>query len=351
MSSPDNGERLDELLREAERYTQEAIELVTAHSSEQAKEDSGSHDEDGQSVDDNIDFRSLFDDFAQFAERIAEQMSSGKIPPGELLKRYLWEISQLPRVTADEEKSLGRRIRAGDESARKELTEANLRFVVSFAKRYRGLGLSFLDLINEGNVGLLEAVKRYDPDKNVKFITYAVWWIRQSITHALSEQSGPFRLPQKEANRVYRIGKTQANLTAELERMPTMEEIAEAMGLDTQDVLIAHNGSQETISLSDVIDEEHEFHLSDKLPQDTAESADTLLIRQALRTDIRRSLNFIDERERRVIELRFGLTGKEPMTLKEIGDIMNLSRERIRQIETQALKKLNKIRGLRAYAS
>lgn len=270
----------------------------------------------------------------------------------ESLKKYLKEIAKLPRISVKEERELGQRIQDGDRAALQKLVEANLRFVVSFAKRYRGCGLSFLDLINEGNVGLIEAAKRYDPTKNVKFITYAVWWIRQSIIHALSDQSGPFRLPQKQANLLYRIGKTQSALMSELERRPSVEEIAEAMEVDPNDVSTLLQVSDENISLSAIIDEEHEFHLSDKLEQDTIPSADAVMVRGALRQQVRQALHELDEKERKVILLRFGLTGEEPRTLKEIGEMMNLSRERIRQIEAQALKKLNrssKCQQLRSY--
>lgn len=270
----------------------------------------------------------------------------------ESLKKYLKEIAKLPRISVKEERELGARIQQGDKAALKKLVEANLRFVVSFAKRYRGCGLSFLDLINEGNVGLIEAAKRYDPSKNVKFITYAVWWIRQSIIHALSDQSGPFRLPQKQANLLYRIGKTQAALMSELERRPSVEEIAEAMEVDPNDVSTLLQVSDDNISLSAIIDEEHEFHLSDKLEQDTIPSADSVMVRGALRTQVRQALHELDEKERKVILLRFGLTGEDPRTLKEIGEMMSLSRERIRQIEAQALKKLNrssKCQQLRSY--
>jgi len=270
----------------------------------------------------------------------------------ESLKKYLKEIAKLPRISVKEERELGARIQQGDKAALKKLVEANLRFVVSFAKRYRGCGLSFLDLINEGNVGLIEAAKRYDPGKNVKFITYAVWWIRQSIIHALSDQSGPFRLPQKQANLLYRIGKTQAALMSEFERRPTVEEIAEAMEVDPNDVSTLLQVSDDNISLSAIIDEEHEFHLSDKLEQDTIPSADSVMVRGALRKQVRQALHELDEKERKVILLRFGLTGEEPRTLKEIGEMMSLSRERIRQIEAQALKKLHrssKCQQLRSY--
>lgn len=270
----------------------------------------------------------------------------------ESLKKYLKEISRLPRVTPEEERELGRRIQKGDTAALKRLVEANLRFVVSYAKRYRGCGLSFLDLINEGNIGLIEAAKRFDPEKKVKFITYAVWWVRQSIIHALSDQSGAFRLPQKQANLLYRIGKAQSNLRAELKRAPTTREIAERMEVPEEDVSNLLQVADENISLSAVIDEEHDFHLSDKLEQKTIPSADFILLRTSLKRLLHDSLDELDAKEEQVIRLRFGLDGRDPKTLKEIGEMMNLSRERIRQIEAQALDKLNrssKCQRLRSY--
>ena len=260
----------------------------------------------------------------------------------ESLKKYLKEISRLPRITPQEERELGARIQKGDGKALRRLVEANLRFVVSYAKRYRGCGLSFLDLINEGNIGLIEAAKRFDPEKKVKFITYAVWWVRQAIIHALSDQSGAFRLPQKQANLLYRIGKAQANLRSELKRSPSVEEIAKRMEVPVEEVTNLMQVSEENISISALIDEEHDFHLSDKLEQETIPSADLVMLKNSLRGLLRNALTELDAKEERVIRLRFGLDGADPKTLKEIGEMMNLSRERIRQIEAQALDKLNR---------
>ncbi len=268
------------------------------------------------------------------------------------LKKYLQEISKLPRITADEEKRLGARIRKGDKESLKRLVEANLRFVVSFAKKYRGCGLSFLDLINEGNIGLIEAAKRFDPKKNVKFITYAVWWVRQSIIHALSDQSGAFRLPQKQANLLYRIGKTISTLTLEMERSPTTDEIAARLEIPVEEVLSLLRVADDNVSLSTVIDEEHDFHLADKLEQEMMPAADMLLLKSSLKALLHAALDELDPKEEKVVKLRFGLDGEEPKTLKEIGEMMNLSRERIRQIEAQALDKLNrsqKCQQLRGY--
>jgi RNA polymerase primary sigma factor len=262
----------------------------------------------------------------------------------ETLKKYLQEISRLPRITPEEEKVLGDRIQRNpnDKQALRKLVEANLRFVVSFAKRYRNCGLSFLDLINEGNIGLIEAAKRFNPNKNVKFITYAVWWVRQAIIHALSDQSGAFRLPQKQANLLYRIGKTAQQLELEFERKPTAEEIAKKLDVPTEEVINLLQVNDENVSLSTVIDEEHEFHLSDKLEQDLIPSADAELMKASLKDHLSACLGELETKEQKVLRLRFGLDEGDPKTLKEIGEMMGLSRERIRQIEAQALEKLHR---------
>jgi RNA polymerase primary sigma factor len=281
-----------------------------------------------------------------------EERAQSRGGGSESLKKYLKEISRLPRITAEEERVLGRKIQKGDQKALRRLVEANLRFVVSYAKRYRGCGMSFLDLINEGNIGLIEAAKRYDAAKNVKFITYAVWWVRQAIIHALSDQSGAFRLPQKQANLLYRIGKAQSVLRNELERAPTAQEVATRIEASLEEVTTLLQVSNDNVSLSAVIDEEHEFHLSDKLEQETIPAADFVFLRQSLRRHIQQALGELVDKEEMVLRLRFGLDGSDPKTLKEIGEMMNLSRERIRQIEAQALEKLNrsqKCQQLRGY--
>ena len=281
-----------------------------------------------------------------------ENRQEARVVSSESLKKYLREISRLGRITPLEERELGRKIQKGDMPALRRLVEANLRFVVSYAKRYRGCGLSFLDLINEGNIGLIEAAKRFDPSKNVKFITYAVWWVRQAIIHALSDQSGAFRLPQKQANLLYRIGKAQAMLRTKLKRSPSTEEVATKMGVTIEEVTNLLQVADDNVSLSAVIDEEHDFHLSDKLEQETIPSADLVLLKNSLKGLLRGALDELDGKEERVIRLRFGLDGTDPKTLKEIGEMMNLSRERIRQIEAQALEKLNrsqKCQRLRGY--
>jgi RNA polymerase primary sigma factor len=260
----------------------------------------------------------------------------------ENLNWYLQEISKIPPLTVEQEKELGARIREGDQEALSLLVESNLRFVVSICKKYRGLGLSFLDLMNEGNIGLIEAAKRFDPDKNVKFITYAVWWIRQAIIHALAKQSGAFRLPQKQANQIYQLGKKFNVLLQKLEREPNVSELAQAMDLSVEEVEQLMQVSGGNISLSESLDDESDFQLLDKLVQETELGADEQLLQEAFEGQVHQLLGGLDEKESKVLRLRFGLHGNEPKTLKEIGEMMSLSRERIRQIENMALRKLRK---------
>lgn len=257
-----------------------------------------------------------------------------------LLKRYLREISKFPLLTVEQERELGARVQAGDREALQTLVESNLRFVVSFSKKYRGWGLSFQDLINEGNIGLMEAAKRFDPGKGVKFITYAVWWIRQAIIHALSEQGGPFRIPQKQANLLYNIHKTIAAMTPMLERAPTADEVAEEMKVPRANVELLMQAESEDLPLESSMDDDSDFQLLDKIEQFTMPPVDQALMEESFKKLLMGMIGDLDQKERQVLVLRFGLDGKEPHTLKEVGDQLGLSRERIRQIETHALKKL-----------
>lgn len=257
-----------------------------------------------------------------------------------LLKRYLREISQFPILTAEEEKELGQRARKGEAAALSRLVECNLRFVVAFSKKFRGWGLSFQDLINEGNLGLIEAAKRFDPERGTRFITYAVWWIRQAIIHALSEQGGSFRIPQKQANLLYNIHKTITAMTPKLERRPTTSELAAELDVTREQVETLMRAQTEDIPLESGSDDDSDFSLLDKLEQSSMPPLDEKLVEESYRKLLSGMLGNLDEKERKVLNLRFGLEGGEPMTLKQVGDIIGLSRERVRQIETQALKKL-----------
>ena len=245
---------------------------------------------------------------------------------------------------------LGRRIQQGDQEALQALVEANLRFVVSYAKRYRGLGMSFLDLIHEGTLGLIEAAKRFDPERNVKFISYAVWWVRQAIFHALSEHVRVFRLPQKLSSQVSKMGTARQRLTAELERTPTTEELAEKTELSKKEVEALLLAGGEDLSLSTAVGEEGTLELGDVLEQGSVPSVELELIRSSFEEQVRAMVSQLDDKEREVIKLRFGLDGEDPRTLQEIGAALGLSRERIRQIESKAKEKLRRsheVQGLR----
>ena len=263
------------------------------------------------------------------------------------LQAYLRAISRLPRVSADEERELGRSIQqAGDQEALRRLVEGNLRFVVAYAKRYRGLGVPFLDLIHEGNLGLMEAARRFDPERNVKFITYAVWWIRQAIMHALSMQTRAFTLPQRLSGIAARLGREVADLAEELDRMPTTRELAEGLEISENDVdALLRIGSSDA-SLSDRVghrDDGEGPELGDFIEQAAVPPVEEEMLHQAVAERVRVALGELDPKEREVVELRFGLDRDgEPRTLQEVGDMLNLSRERIRQIESRAKDKLRR---------
>ena len=276
-------------------------------------------------------------------------MSAGRAS-GDSLNAYIREIAGFSVLSAADEKVLGRRIQQGDEEAVKKLVEANLRFVVSYAKRYRGLGMGFLDLIHEGSLGLMEAARRFDPDRNVKFISYAVWWVRQAIFHALSESTRVFRLPQKLSSQVSKMGSARSKLAAELERAPTTEELALRTDMPKADVEKLLQVGGEDLSLSTAVGEDGSLELGDTLEQESVPSAELEMIRSSFEEQIRSMVAELDEKERDVIRMRFGLDGDEPRTLQEIGQTLGLSRERIRQIESKAKEKLRRSRhaqGLR----
>jgi len=263
-------------------------------------------------------------------------------PQSEILRRFLKEISRTPKLTQEEEAMLGRKIQQGDRQALNHLIEANLRFVVSFAKRYRNAGLSFLDLINEGNLGLIEAAKRFDPERKVKFVTYAVWWVRQSIIAAIAEKGGSFRLPQKQANMLYKLGKNTAKLSVQLQRKPRTSEVAQEMNISEEEVNSLIGFSRDYVSLNTVIDENNDYQLWQRIEQETIPPADLEVLKNSLERHLETLLSELGEKEAMVIRMRFGLFGGEQKTLKDIGELLNLSRERIRQIEFKAMEKLRR---------
>ena len=268
------------------------------------------------------------------------------------LNVYIRDIAKFKPLAAEQEKELGRRIREGDQEALERLVEANLRFVVHYAKRYRGLGLAYMDLIHEGSLGLMEAAKRFDPERNVKFISYAVWWVRQAIFHALSEHARVFRLPQKLSSQVSRLEAAREKLKSELERAPTTEELAERTALSPGEVEQLLLAAGDDVSLSTAVGDDGNLELGDTLEQDSVPSVEVEMIRTSFEQRIQDMVEGLDEKEREVIRMRFGLDGEEPKTLQEIGEAMGLSRERIRQIESRAKEKLRRSReahGLRGY--
>ena len=267
------------------------------------------------------------------------------------MRLYLKEIAKIPLLSAQEEKELGRRVQAGDTQALQKLVESNLRFVIKIAKKYRGFSLSFLDLINEGNLGLMEAARRFDPNRNVRFTSYAVWWIRQAILHALTSLGHPIRLPAKISNTLYRVGILLTTKTAELQRKPTLQEIAGDLGLSEQELASMMEVAGAATSLNQPIDGDGELVLEDLLAKDDTASVEEKIAIQFLNKHLEESLSRLDENERTILKLRFGLDDGVSHTLKEIGDQMGLSRERIRQIEAKALDKLRHSRRARTLAS
>jgi RNA polymerase primary sigma factor len=271
----------------------------------------------------------------------------GSSPDAEVatLRRYLKEIGRYPQLVHEREIELARRIHEGDEDALRELVESNLRFVVAYAKRYRNPNVPFLDLIHEGNLGLIQAAKKYDPSNeghDVKFITYAVWWVRQAILHALAEHAGSFRLPQKQANTLYRMERIRSLLGERFGRAPTDEELSEELGITINDVRVLTRASRSSLSLNEPVDANGDSELGDLLEQTGIPDTDELLLRESFSRALGDALSELPERERQVLELRFGLIDDQPKTLREIGEIMDLSRERVRQIESRALNKLRR---------
>ncbi len=268
------------------------------------------------------------------------------------MRLYLKEISKIPLLTAEEEKELGRRVQQyGDREALQKLIESNLRFVIKISKKYRKSGLPFLDLINEGNIGLMEAARRFDPERGVRFTSYAVWWIRQAILHFLSQASQVFRVSPKTANILYRVATTLAKRKSEDNVTLSREDLAKEIGVTLNELNASLEAAAGTLSLDHPIDDSGDLVLGDTLEQHRIQSADIQTVNQHLKEQIGESLGTLSNMEEKVLRLRFGLDTDDPMTLKEIGDRMHLSRERIRQIEAQALGKLRRSSVAPALAS
>ena len=268
------------------------------------------------------------------------------------VRMYLKEIGRVPLLTAEEEKELSRRMEDGDEAAKKRLSEANLRLVVSIAKRYVGRGMQFLDLIQEGNLGLIKAVEKYDYKKGFKFSTYATWWIRQAITRAIADQARTIRIPVHMVETINRLIRVQRQLLQDYGREPSPEEIAKEMKIPVDRVLEIQKISQEPVSLETPIGEEEDSHLGDFLPDDHLPMPADAASYSMLRDQLYEVLETLSDREQKVIRLRFGLDDGRQRTLEEVGKEFEVTRERIRQIEAKALRKLrhpSRSRKLRDY--
>ena len=256
------------------------------------------------------------------------------------LDKYLQEIGRVELITAEEEVELAQRIKAGDELALEKLTKANLRFVVSVAKQYQNQGLSLPDLINEGNLGLIKAARRFDEARGFKFISYAVWWIRQSILQALAEQSRIVRLPLNKIGSINKINKAFALLEQELERPPTPAEVAEAVELTEEEVKQSMKNSGRHVSMDAPLVEGEDSNMYNVIGSEDSPNPDEGLMVDSLRQEIERSLATLTDREGEVIRAYFGLNGEHAMTLEEIGEAFDLTRERVRQIKEKAIRRL-----------
>jgi RNA polymerase primary sigma factor len=256
------------------------------------------------------------------------------------IKIYLREIGKIPLLTKKDEIELAERIKKGDEEARDKMIRSNLRLVVKIAHDYSNLGLPLLDLISEGNIGLMKAVERFDPEKGGKLSTYAAWWIKQSIKRALANQGKTIRLPVHLVDKISRLKRTALQMSEELGREPTSEELAERMGITLKKLVQLRTVSTRPASLDAPIGDEDSTEFIEIVGDKDAPTPFEVLREKLLRYDINRFLNHLDEREAEIIRLRFGLDGEKPRTLEEVGEVFNVTRERVRQIQNIALRKL-----------
>ena len=281
--------------------------------------------------------------------RITKQFTNRE---SQSLDKYLQEIGRVDLLTPEQEIELAIKIKNGDQYALEALTKANLRFVVSVAKQYQNQGLSLGDLINEGNLGLIKAAKRFDETRGFKFISYAVWWIRQSILQALAEQSRIVRLPLNRVGALNKIGKAYSNLEQEFEREPSAAELAQELDMDVGEVSDTLKISGRHVSMDAPFSQGEENSLLDVIQNDQQPSPDFVLISESLKSEIERALATLSEREAEVIKLYFGLNKEHSLTLEEIGEKFNLTRERVRQIKEKAIRRLrhaSRSKNLRAY--
>jgi RNA polymerase primary sigma factor len=278
-------------------------------------------------------------------EEPLELIEKFRITPGEALSSYIKRISKYPVLSREEEIALAVKARAGDKEAIKKLVEANLRFVVSVAGKYRGYGIPMMDLINEGNLGLIQAARRFDPERGVKFISYAVWWVKQAIMQALAEQSGAVRLPLKQAGVLLRIRNRFEELSQKLGREPTTEELAKSLEMDAKVIEDILRVARIYLSLEAPVnrDEGDDITFLDLMEEDKMPSTEDQMLKWSLSTQVHDLLKELKPREALILRCRFGLDTDRPMTLEEVGKMLGISRERVRQLESRALEKLKKM--------
>jgi len=289
-----------------------------------------------------------------FTEALARTKVATRPQTTDSLQLFLKEIGRVPLLTAAQEVSLAKAFEAGSEEAKQRMIEANLRLVVSIAKNYRNQGLSFLDLIQEGTIGLVRAVEKFDWRRGYKFSTYATWWIRQAVARALADKGRTIRMPVHVVEKLNRIGRTERRLTAEYGRDPSLEEIARELDMPLEEVEYIKKSMQQPMSLDRPVGDDEDSEFGQFIADETAQQPEDLAHTEARKATLKRVLQSLSYRERRVLELRYGLNGEHPRTLDEVGREFNVTRERIRQIENQSLRKLEALgeaQALREFAA
>jgi len=291
-----------------------------------------------EALDENLDVILEDLDISESPENLEIAISS---LTDDSIKDFINKIDKFKPLTREEEYELGKRIQQGDQEALNKLILSNIKFVVSMANRYKNTGVSLSDLINQGNLGLVEAAKRFDPDKGVKFISYAVWWIRQAMIQLLAEQSGTVKLPIKQASLLYKINEAIETLSKKYHREPTSEEISEYLNIPKENIENILMVSKNYLSFESPIKDGEDRTFLDLMESKTIKVEDEV-INHTLKDTLQTLIQELDEREANILKMRYGLDGENPMTLEEVGNILNISRERVRQIESRALSKLRK---------